>query len=521
MTTKNTETGEQTNNQENTMENKEEKKIQRSKIMTQKEFDALSPEKQMEIVQAVHEQMRKNNQFDLNFHVYRLLQSEPFFAALSRTVSKIPTRSIPTAGVRVNPYTCFFELLYNPDFLASLGFRDENGNPIIDQKAIEARREVEIQGLLKHEYYHLIFDHVLGRLPIDVKDPKNSKLAKYWNFATDLAINSYLEKEIPYGGLVPGKYYKDPETGEVDDTFIKYKPFLASEEYYSLLQTDPNIEKKIQEWMKMMGEGEGEGNGNGNRNGQGNKKVKGKGKGRGTLDDHSMWGGEGSENETDPITREIARERLKEAMRQAANESIQGGKGWGTISAEMQKEILEKLKGTVDWKVVLRYFVKVSQKAHKISTMKKINKRFPYIHPGKKNTRTANIAIAIDQSGSVSDGMLAAFFAELNKLSEIATFTVIPFDDHVFKEKVYKWKKGENRKWERVLCGGTNFDAPTDYVNEQNFDGMIVLTDLCAPKPKNCKVQRMWLTVSSCAANPYFKTEERIIIIPDKDHLNE
>ena len=84
--------------------------------------------------------------------------------------------------------------------------------------------------------------------------------------------------------------------------------------------------------------------------------------------------------------------------------------------------------------------------------------------------RQANIAISIDQSVSVDDGMLAAFFSELNKLADIASFTVIPFDSEVSKDKIYTWKKGETRKWERVMYGGTDFNPPTEYVNKNNFD---------------------------------------------------
>jgi predicted metal-dependent peptidase len=179
----------------------------------------------------------------------------------------------------------------------------------------------------------------------------------------------------------------------------------------------------------------------------------------------------------------------------------------------MQREIIDRLSTKVDWKKVLRYFVKTSRRANKRSTVKRLNKRYAYIHAGKKVTRRANIAISIDQSGSVSDGMLAAFFSELNKLAKLAEFTVIPFDDKVFEEKIYVWKQGENKKWERVLCGGTNFDAPTEYVNKNGFDGHIVLTDMLAPKPKASKCQRMWMTSTYYATRPYFKTNERILAI--------
>jgi predicted metal-dependent peptidase len=127
--------------------------------------------------------------------------------------------------------------------------------------------------------------------------------------------------------------------------------------------------------------------------------------------------------------------------------------------------------------------------------------------------RHAKIAISIDQSGSVDDAMLAAFFSELNKLAEIAEFTVVPFDTVVAIDKVYVWKKGKTQKTERVMRGGTCFNAPTKYVNDGNFDGHIVLTDLCAPKPIPSKCQRMWMTTKTYAARPYFQTNERIIAI--------
>jgi len=146
-----------------------------------------------------------------------------------------------------------------------------------------------------------------------------------------------------------------------------------------------------------------------------------------------------------------------------------------------------------------------------------VNRRFPYIHPGRKQARVAKIAISIDQSGSVSDQMLAMFFSELNKLAELAEFTVIPFDTQVDESKIYVWKKGNKKQYERVLCGGTCFNAPTDYVNQRgDFDGHIVLTDMCAPKPKSSKCQRMWMTDEENYRRPYFTTNEKVISMDKK-----
>ena len=378
-------------------------------------------------------------QFDLNKHVHRLLMDEPFFAALSRRIDKRKDMSIPTAGVRVNPSSGHFEMLYNPDFFETL-------------------TDIEKKGVLKHEFYHLVFEHVTGRKPTGINP-------KAWNIATDLAINSHLMGELPEMCCMPGqKPFEDYDVG------------LSSEAYLEQLKEDID---------KQKGEGDGEGDGQ--------------------FDSHEGW------EEADQQTKEIAKERLKESMKKAAEEAA--NHGWGSISQQIRKDIMEKITTYIDWKKTLRYFVKTSQRANKQSSMKHINRRYPYIHAGRKVSRTAKIAVAIDQSGSVSDQMLNAFFSELSKLAKYAEFTVIPFDDQVFEDKVYTWKKGENKKWQRVLQGGTNFQAPTDYVNKHKFDGFLVLTDLMAPKPGPSKCQRMWMTTRYYADRPYFQTQEKIVVI--------
>ena len=151
-----------------------------------------------------------------------------------------------------------------------------------------------------------------------------------------------------------------------------------------------------------------------------------------------------------------------------------------------------------------------------MSTMRRVCKRYPYIHSGKRRNRHANILIAIDQSGSVSNEMLEVFFAELSSLSNIAEFTVLPFDHEIAEDKIYVWKKGTHKNSERVLCGGTCFNAPTRFANNHagKYDGLIILTDLCAPAPVPCKIQRMWITTEDYAKEPSFQTNERILAIP-------
>ena len=402
--------------------------------------------------------------FDLKLHAYRLLMDEPFFAALSRKIEKRACNAIPTAGVRVDPDTAQFEMIYNPEFFASLP-------------------EEQVRGVLKHEFYHLIFDHVTSRKPEGVNP-------KVWNIAADLAINSHLQGELPDMACMPGVGpFEELPLGKTAEWYLANFP-----------ERDENDEA----------DGDGE-PGDGDESGEGGEGQPSDGS-PGSFDDHSGWS-ESGDSPAQEAANQMAKERLKQAMKEAAQEASQSAKGWGTMSSAVKQEIIKRLETKVDWKKVLRYFIKTSQRASRRSSVKRINKRYAYIHPGKKTQRQAKIAIAIDQSGSVSDDMLSAFFGELNKLAKLAEFTVVPFDTEVDDSNVYVWKKGQNKKAERVMYGGTCFNAPTDYVNAHSFDGVIILTDMEAPKPKRCKAQRMWMTDQRGASRPYFKTNERVIAI--------
>ena len=410
--------------------------------------------------------MTTKQPFDLELQLYSLLKDEPFFASLSRRINKSKTTAVPTAGVRVNPRTGRYEMVYTPEFFEKL-------------------TTVERAGVLKHEFYHLVYEHVTGRLP-----PEG--LSRMWNVATDLAINSHLIGELPKGGCFPQQA-----------PFEDYPLNQSAEFYFNMLKNDEQFNQDPDQ-----GDGSGDGQ-SGDQQGdqQGDSPSSGGGL-PDSLDDHSGWG-----DDVDQGMKEVAEQRLKEDLKQIVDEINSSGKGWGSVGAETRKQIQDFITPKVDWRKVLRYFIKTSQRANKRSTVRRLNRRFPYIHAGRKVTRTANIAISIDQSGSVSDQMLALFFAELQSLSKYATFTIIPFDTDVAKDKIWVWKKGKRHTWERVLTGGTDFNPPTEYVNSQNFDAHLILTDMMAPKPKPSKVQRAWVTIPEYAENPYFHTNERIIVV--------
>jgi predicted metal-dependent peptidase len=374
--------------------------------------------------------------FDMRKHLSALLRDEPFFSYISLQVDKVSDTSVPTCGVRFNESTSRFQLLYNEEFVNSLPAK-------------------EILGVLKHEFYHLIFNHVTAEKRVN---------HKVWNIAADLAINSHLIGELPDIACFPG-----------EGPFENMPIGKTSEWYYQAI-----LSQMSEEDVDGVSE----------------------------MDSHEEWSPANGDTPGDTkasVGSEIANSKLQDAISKAVSDCSKTNR-WGTITAEMKNKLIDKYTGArVSWQKVLRYFCKTSQRMEKNSTVRKINKRFPYMFPAKKVRRVAKIALSLDQSGSVDDKMLAEFFSEINVLSSIVDFDLIPFDTRVHEDKIVRVKKGQNIKRERVLTGGTCFDAPTKYVNEHNYDAHIVVTDLGAPTPGRSTCKRLWIAPKRVMSYTNFK----------------
>ncbi len=404
--------------------------------------------------------------FDLGPHLVNLMWDEPFFAAMLRDITKTETESIPTAGVLARDGQ--LQMWWNRSFVAGLG----------------AKR---VKGLLKHEVYHLVFEHTTTR--------KNTPHLIH-NYATDLAINSLIpEDELPEGGLIPGKALTLSEEArgkmsqDAIDRFERISakieslpPMMSSEWYFGELMSDDQFREDMEPQGGQGGEPGGEGGGEGEpKDGV-----------PGTMDDHGGW----DEGEMSEAEKELVKGKVKQALKEAVAKCDSSGK-WGSVGAEMRGTLRAMCSNEVDWRKVLRNFCGMSQRANKSRTMKRINRKYPYIHSGRKIGHSANVAVYVDQSGSVDDDALALLYAELNQLARKVTFTFIPFDSSVDTENEFVWKRGSKAILTRYRCGGTNFVAVAEHANNNRhrFDGYIVMTDGEAADPGVSRLRRAWVIV--------------------------
>jgi len=208
------------------------------------------------------------------------------------------------------------------------------------------------------------------------------------------------------------------------------------------------------------------------------------------MDDHEGWG-EMSEEE-----QAIVKGKVKDILRNAVKRA-DGSNSWGSVPAEMREKLRKMVSDSVDWKAVLRNFIGTSQRLNKANTLRKINRKYPYIHPGVHRSHTATVGVFVDMSGSVDDEALEQIYAVLGSLAKQVTFKFYPFDTEVDDKNAFEWKKGQKRESVRYRAGGTSFTAVNSFVKKHRgeFDGVIICTDGCAEDPGPSPIRRCWVLV--------------------------
>lgn len=410
----------------------------------------------------------KIDKFSLSKSLLDLLWSEPFYSRILRSLTKIESDTIPTAGVLAKEDDIV--LWWNRNFLASLEHK-------------------HLLGVLKHECLHLVFGHTTKRR----KDPHT-----IWNYATDLAINSIIGYDsLPDGCLYPGKPLPALKSEDIDkmseDMVKNYRalseqiasfPLNKTSEYY--------FEQLIKEGhASKLEEGSGDGDGD---NPLGDFLV----------DDHNGW------DEVSQEQREFITQKVEEILKSAAKEA--DSKGWGSVSAEARIELNKIISKEINWESILKRFCGFTRKADRTSSIRRLNKKYPGIHPGTNKQYRPTIAIYVDESGSMSVSALEKLYAELQNLSQKTDFYLYKFDTIVDEKNGFLWKKGKRLSTKRTLSGGTCFNAATTHAlnNKAKFDGYIIFTDGGAQKPKpSVGLKRCYLVTPG----------DKLYFVPDKNDI--
>ena len=174
---------------------------------------------------------------------------------------------------------------------------------------------------------------------------------------------------------------------------------------------------------------------------------------------------------------------------------IESTKDWGSLAGNFAEQLKASAKARINWRNVLSGF-----RASILSTQRKLtrmrpNRRTGFDNMGSIRRFDTKVLVAVDVSGSISSSDLSYFYGVVNSAFRygFTAVDVIQFDAGV---RVVQSLKKVLRDVIAVGRGGTSFQEPIDYANENGYNGLVILTDGYAPQPvlpDNMRCKLVWV----------------------------
>jgi predicted metal-dependent peptidase len=348
-------------------------------------------------------------------------------------------------------------LLRNPKFALLSGILMV-GKTFVDDKTPTARTngrdetygtgfikmlsEKELAFVVLHEAMHKMYRHLTTWRKLHDED------AHLANCACDYVINLQLRDLDPYEVDIAMPKDKDGKLmGLVDERFRG----LNAKQVFDILK---------QEQKNGGGGGDGEGEGG--------------------FDDHD-W--DGAKELTEEQKKELERE-IDQAIRQGV---MAEQKAKGSSAGGLARELGDLLEPKIDWRDVLREFVKSVCAGKDVSTWRKPNRRFlggDVYMPTLVSETVGHIVLAIDTSGSIGGSELNAFLSESKAIFETVRPEMVDllyWGSSVVAHETYGPESMDSlvQSTKPVGGGGTSPTCITEYMKEKKIEPecVIVLTD--------------------------------------------
>ncbi len=301
------------------------------------------------------------------------------------------------------------------------------------RKFVDKLTEQELRGLILHENKHKAFRHLEIWKPLWDENPRLA------NIACDHVINIQIHDEDPQG-----TYVALPKGGCLD---FRFRGMDANTVY------------------KMLKDEQGKGGGGGEGSGEG-------------FDQHDWESGEQmTREEKETLARDI-----DQALRQGA---ILAGKLGGNVP----RDVTDALTPKVNWREVLREFIKSTCSDRDESTWRRPARRWigqDVYMPSSISTAVGKIVVAIDTSGSIDGVMIGQFLGEMKSICDTVkpeTLELMYWDTTVCRHETYDRNSFDNilRSTKPAGGGGTDPRCVSEYVRTKNIkpECIVMLTDGC------------------------------------------
>ena len=290
----------------------------------------------------------------------------------------------------------------------------------------------QMESTIKHEIHHVLSMHL-----IRAKELKGKFSTLAINLAMDIVVNQYLNNLPPYAITLKGVNLKYE---------LNLEPYNTFEYYAENIQNVLNVLEEDDEGEEDDSWGEED-------------------NGFDPETTHDLW------DEYDDIDEKMLKDFTEKFISNAE-------KGVIPVYLEGMIATLRKSKGELPWNLYLKKLMGTVE-SNKKKTITRRNRRQPNRLDlrGELRNHKAEIAVAIDISGSISDEEFKQAIKEVlaivkNYNHEI---TIIECDKEV--KRAYKAKNINNIKERCSSGGGTRFTPVFEYAKSKNINLLIYFTD--------------------------------------------
>lgn len=180
---------------------------------------------------------------------------------------------------------------------------------------------------------------------------------------------------------------------------------------------------------------------------------------------------------------ECAQNQIDDKIKKAEIEN-----GWGETGGNLVRTLQEQTDFSFDYRRALTKFRANIVSVNRRLTRMKPSRRYGFSAMGSRYERKADILIAVDVSGSITDESFTRFYHAIKNfffLKIIENIDLIFFDVNLKNTSPIKFSK-DLKLAEIQGRGGTNFQPPIDYFleNRSRYSGMIIFTDGEGEVPK-------------------------------------
>lgn len=328
---------------------------------------------------------------------------------------------------------------------------------------VDALTDKELAFLVMHENMHKAYRHLTTWRALFNENPRLA------NMACDFVINLQLTELDPDEQVLA--FPRNKTTGKREGLYDERFRGMDTKQVFDILKRESEDEGGSGDESSDDGvPGDGDSPGN---NRQDVDKSPGD---HGGFDEHDWDGAQGmDEQEAKELERDI-----DHALRQGAIYA-------GRVGGNVPRGISELLAPKVNWREVLRQFIKTSLRDRDAPSWRKAHKRYLWqdvILPAITGKRVKSLAVCIDTSGSIQGAMLNAFLSEVDKITKDVSpdrIDLIYWDARVAGHEVFTGSavKELMHSTRPRGGGGTNPDVIPPFLNEHKIrpDAIVILSD--------------------------------------------